>query len=244
MPEITLYHADGACSFVAHALLLQLGIPFRAVAMRFAADGGGLESADGSISTAAYRAISPAGYVPVLVVDGEVVTEQLAVANMIAAQANHHNNSNNDNNNDDDDDEASGFLGRDTLSRVRVVEWMAWLSGTVHAQGYGPLLRPMRFVEAGRDDVYPAIRAKGLATVEASHARIEARLTGRQHAVGDQPTVVDLFLYLLWGWGGRLAHIEDMGARYPAWEGVVRRAEALRGVREAAAREGLGLFFE
>lgn len=230
MPQITLYHVNAACSFVPHALLHHLGIAFKAVEMKFRAGDNGLEAADGSLSNAEYRKINPAGYVPVLVVDGELVTEQFAVLTMIALLAG---------------DKAAGEAllgGADPLARVRVVEWMAWLSDTLHSHGYGAFLHPQRFVE-GRRDMYEVVKAKGLKTIEYSYALIEKRVADRTWAVGDHVTVVDFFLYVFWNWGGRLAGI-DMGARYPAYGKLLRRVEAFEGVRKAMEEEGQKLYFE
>ncbi|KAI0908047.1 glutathione S-transferase [Ustulina deusta] len=229
MSQITLYYVNGACSLVPHILLCQLGIPFQSVPMKFRPGDNGLEAADGSLPNAEYRKVSPAGYVPVLVVDGEVITEQFAVLTMITLLP---------------PDKAAGeaFLGRDSLDRVRVTEWMVWLSDTLHSQGYGAFLHPQRFVE-DNTDMYPVVRAKGMKNIEYSYGIIEKRLRDRTYVVGEHLTLVDLFVYVLWGWGARLAHIE-MEEKYPAYTKLVQRVEALHGVRKAVEEEGQSLHFE
>ncbi|KAI8631621.1 glutathione S-transferase [Xylariaceae sp. FL1651] len=228
MPQITLYHVNGTCSWVPHALLCHFGIPFESVAMRFRPGDNGLEAVDGSLSNAEYRKINPAGYVPVLVVDGEVITEQLAVSTMITLLS-------------PDKEAGEALLGRTTLERVRVTEWMVWLSDTLHSQGFGAYLHPQRFVE-GHTDMYPAVKAKGMKTIEYCYDIIEKRLDGRIYTVGQNPTVVDLFLYILWYWGDRLASIA-MKETYPAYCKVLQRVESLDGVRKAMKEEGLELYF-
>jgi glutathione S-transferase len=79
-----------------------------------------------------------------------------------------------------------------------VLEWLNWLSGTVHGQAYGGLWRPQRF--ADDETLHPAITAKGRQTVADCYAMIDARLTG-PHAVGDGLTAADAFLYVLYRWG-------------------------------------------
>ncbi|RWA11455.1 hypothetical protein EKO27_g3636 [Xylaria grammica] len=229
MPQVTLYHVNGACSLVPHILLRQLGIPFKAVPMRFRPGDNGLEAVDGSLSNAEYRKINPAGYVPVLVVDDEVITEQFAVLTMIALLS-------------PDKEAGEALLGRDSLGRVRVTEWMAWLSDTLHSQGYGAFLHPQRFVE-GSKDMYSTVKAKGLKNIEYCYDLIEKRLGNRTYVVGEHLTVVDLFVYVLWGWGARFALIE-MKERYPAYGKLVQRVEALDYVRKAVEEEGVKLQFE
>ncbi|KAI3317372.1 glutathione S-transferase [Xylariaceae sp. AK1471] len=229
MPQITLYHADGSCSWVPHALLRHLGIPFELIPMKLRPGDNGLEAADGSLSNAEFRKINPAGYVPVLVVDGEVITEQLAVLTMIVLLS-------------PDKEAGEALLGRTPLERVRVTEWMVWLSDTPHSQGYGALLHPKRFVE-DHEDMYPVVKAKGKKTIEYCYDIIEKMLDGRTYTVGEHLTVVDFFLYAIWGWGGRYAGIE-MGERYPAYGKMLRRVEALDGVRKAMEEEKTKLYFE
>ncbi|KAI0449865.1 glutathione S-transferase [Xylaria acuta] len=229
MSRITLYYAKGACSLAPHALLCHIGIPFKAVEMRLREGDNGLEGIDGNLSNAEFRKINPAGYVPALVVDGEVITEQFAVMAMIALLS-------------PDKEAGAALLGRDSPDRVRVTQWMAWLSDTLHSSGYGAFLHPQRFVE-GNKDMYPAVKAKGMKTIEYSYDLIEKRLGDRTYAVGQHLTVVDIFLYVIWGWGGPLAGI-DMKEKYPAYGKLVRRVEALDGVRKAIEEEGLKPRFE
>ncbi|KAI3334547.1 hypothetical protein F4824DRAFT_502068 [Ustulina deusta] len=92
-------------------------------------------------------------------------------------------------------------------------------------------------------DMYPVVRAKGMKNIEYSYGIIEKRLRDRTYVVGEHLTLVDLFVYVLWGWGGRLAHIE-MEEKYPAYTKLVQRVEALHGVRKAVEEEGQPLHFE
>ncbi|KAI0599562.1 glutathione S-transferase [Biscogniauxia sp. FL1348] len=227
MTQITLYRANLAGSWVSHALLRHLSIPFEAVPLRSRPDGR-YEAADGSFTHEEYcQNVNPGGYVPSLAVDGEVITETPAVLTMIAQLA---------------PDRAAGaaMLGRTPLERARVLEWLVWLAGTLQMAGFKAYWRAGRFVD-GHADALPAIREKGRRVIEAGFARIEERLRGRRYAVGDAPTVVDINLYLFWVWG-HFAEI-PMGERFPAWAEVLRRAVALPGVREAAEDEGMTLYF-
>ncbi|KAI1272520.1 glutathione S-transferase [Xylaria sp. FL0933] len=228
MPEVTLYHVNGACSLTPHILLCHLGIPFKSVPMVFRPGDNGLESADGTISNTEFLKLNPAGYVPLLVVDGELITEQIAVLTMIILLS-------------PNKEDAEAYLGRDTLGRVRVAEWMAWLSDTLHSQGFGAYMHPKRFVD-GNKDLYPEIKAKGMKTIKYSYDIIEKRLADRIYVVGEHLTVVDLFVYVLWGWGVRLTPI-DMKSTYPAYGKMVKRMEELESVRKAVKEEEQPLHF-
>ncbi|KAI1750521.1 glutathione S-transferase [Xylaria castorea] len=228
MSQVTLYYGKGSCALAPHAVLRHIGIPFKAVEMLFRPGESGLQASDGSLSNAEFRKINPAGYVPVLVVDGEPVTEQFAVIIMAASLS-------------PDKEAGAALLGRDQLDRVRVAQWMAWISDTLHSSGYGAHLHPERYVEDNKD-MYDAVKAKGLKTIKYSYDLIEKRLGERAYAVGQYLTVVDFFLYVVWTWGTPLAHI-DMKI-YPAYEKLVRRMEALDGVKKAVEAEGLNLWLE
>ncbi|KAJ2975953.1 hypothetical protein NUW58_g8214 [Xylaria curta] len=229
MSEITLYYTNGACSMSPHALLRHLGIPFKGIQMTGNPKAGGLEAADGSLPNAEYRKINPGGFVPTLVVDGEVITEQFAVVTMIALLS-------------PNKEAGAELLGRDRLERVRVAQWMAWLSGSLHSVGYGAFLRPDRLIE-GREDIEPAIKAKGLKTIESIYALIDEKLDGKTYAVGEHLTVVDFFLYVVWGWGIRFAGI-DMRGKYTRYRKVLQRVGALDSVRKTVEKEGVKLYYE
>ncbi|KAI1357842.1 glutathione S-transferase [Xylaria arbuscula] len=230
MPEITLYLSNGACSQVPHIFLRHLGLPFKLFQMAIGAHG--MEAADGSLSNAEYRKINPAGYVPVLVIDGEVVTEQFAIISAIAQLA-------------PEKVATDGLLGRDAplllLEKVRVTEWMIYLSDTTHSAGFGAFLHPERYVE-GHEEMYDVVKAKGRKTFEGSYELIDKRMRDRTYVIGEHLTVVDLFVYVLWSWGQRLAGI-DMKAKYPAYGKLVQRVESLESVRAAVLKEEQLLHF-
>ncbi|KAI0858016.1 glutathione S-transferase [Xylaria cubensis] len=226
MSQITLYYGKGSCSLAPHSLLQHLGISFKTREMVIGDNG--LETADGSLSNAEYRKINPAGYVPCLVVDGEPITEQFAVMTMIALLS-------------PDKEVGEALLGRNSLDRVLITQWMSWLSDTLHSSGYGAYLHPQRYVEDHKD-YYDAVKAKGLKVIEYAHDLIEKKLAGRTYVVGDHLTVVDIFIYVIWRWGAPLAGL-DM-KKYPAYSKLAQRVEALDGVKKATKAEGVPLVFE
>lgn len=220
MPELTLYRANGSCALVPHAVLLHLGIPVKSVVMRIGPEG--YAAADGSLSPAEYRTIHPLGYVPALVVDGEVLTEVPALLNYISSLAPEKN-----------------LMASEGMDRARVAEWLNILSGTLHGSGFAMFWRPMRFTDDKA--AYDSITAKGRAVILQTYQRIEAALKDRAFAVGDSLTVVDFYLYVFARWGG---HLEiDMKEAYPNYGSFARRMETVDGIKKAVEIEGVGFRF-
>ncbi|KAH8820733.1 glutathione S-transferase [Xylogone sp. PMI_703] len=171
MTELKLWYADGACSLASHILLLEVEVEFEPIRVNLTWDGLGDD----------FRSINSKLRVPVLSFNGDLITESSAIFTAISSLA-----------------PEKHLLGRTPLQTARVYEWTTWLSGFVHAIGYGCLWRPERF----SDDVavYEGVRAKGLKTIKWCYDFIEGKLTGI-HAVGDAFTVVDPYLFVFYRWG-------------------------------------------
>ncbi len=101
-----LYYSPGACSLADHIALIEAGLAFEH------------ESVDLKHKTTAsgadFNTINPKGYVPALVLnDGQIVTENVAVLDWIAAQS-----------------PSLGLAG--PLGRTRLLEALAYISDEVH----------------------------------------------------------------------------------------------------------------
>ncbi|KAF5987731.1 glutathione S-transferase GST-6.0 [Fusarium bulbicola] len=220
MPKLTLFRANGSCSLIPHAILRHHKIPFTAVRLKFGPDG--VEAADGSFSNAQYRSIHPRGYVPALTVDNEVITEMPAILSFISSLVPKEN-----------------LLGIGIVQQAKVLEWLVFLSGTLHGLGYGAWLRPGRF----SDDVTAQgdIRAKGREVIHESFRRIEDGLKNREFIVGNALTVVDFNVYIFARWAHEVEI--DLGKEYSQYYEHVRKIERIDGVREAVENEGLKCVF-
>jgi len=137
VPEIKLWYSPGACSLAPHVMLHEIRVPFDAVETSVA---------KGANQTDEFARINPKCRVPVLSLDDEVITEVPATATAIANLAPERH-----------------LMGRTALDRVRVYEWMNWLSGTLHGQGFGGLWRPQRFSDD--PEVFESIKAKAKKTI-------------------------------------------------------------------------------
>jgi glutathione S-transferase len=210
MSTIRFWYSPGACSFAPHIVLHELGLPFEPVRSPIR---------EGAMQTEEFGRINPKRRVPVLALDDEVITELPAVMTALSLLAPERR-----------------LMGRSLIEQARAYEWMNWLSGTVHAQGFGCLWRPHRFTDDPA--LHQSIMDKGRKLVAEYLAMIEAKLRSG-HAVGDDFTAVDAFLLVIYRWGNVIG--TDMAGTYPHYH---RLAEGLRqraSVVKALAAEGIRL---
>ena len=104
--SLTLYYAPGACSFVPHVMLQASGAAFEPTLLKLH---------KGEQREAAYLAINPRGQVPVLVDDGTVVTQIVAICLHLDARF-----------------PGCHFLPTEPLARTKALETLAWMNNTVH----------------------------------------------------------------------------------------------------------------
>lgn len=126
-----------------------------------------------------------------------------------------------------------GMLPEDPAAFVRCIEWMNWLSGTVHTQSYGQIWRPQRFTIDISD--YKAVQAQGRRNLLQQYGQIEAILAdGRRWAVPEGYSIVDPYLLVFHRWGARIG----LGmAGYPAWGSIMQRVLARLAVQRILAYE-------
>ena len=167
--NLTLYHHKGACSLAPLIALEESGLGYTLEIINLATD------------RPAYVKVNPSGKVPALTLDGELLTENLAILYRIASLA-----------------PAAGLLPSDPESISRTLSLMAWFGSTVH------ILRrqvrmPLRFtsdadaqaklVEAGRPKMWDALR------------EMETRLGDKDWFGGHVFGVADSYALVFYGWG-------------------------------------------
>jgi len=128
--SLKLFFAPGACSFVPHAMLELAGVPFEPVMVKLH---------KGEQRSAEYLALNPRGQVPVLVDEGEVVTQILAILLHLDAKF-----------------PQAGTLPAAGLARTRALSTLAWMNNTVHPT-FTHVFMPQKFT--GDEGAQALIRA-------------------------------------------------------------------------------------
>src|SRR5512140_399113 len=211
---LKLYFAPGACSFVPHALLETTGAPFEPVMIKLH---------KGENYSPDYKAINPRSQVPVLVDDGEVITQILAIVDWL-----------------DQRFPECHFLPREPLARVRVLETLAWMNNTVHPI-FTHVFMPQKF--AGSPQAQAEIKAFNTVAYQGLLGELEAMAgqaaaQGRSYLGGAQFGPLDAYALTLLRWGGFAGHDPR---DFPALWSLVQRVAALPGVARASERERLQL---
>lgn len=206
MAPIKFWYSSGACSLAPHMALHEAGIEFESVKLNSHA--GYPEE---------FRQVNPKMRVPVLSIDGQIITEVPAIMTAISQLV-----------------PEKHLLGKTNLEIVRAYEWMNWLSGVLHGQGFGGLIRYYRYSDDAT--TYPSMKAKALLTIQECFATINQDLSS-EYAVGSSFTVVDAYLYVFYRWGA-LQGI-DMKEKYPQYTGLVVNLLKRQSAQAALNAEGI-----
>ncbi len=205
---ITLYGSTSTASLVVHWLLLELDVPHALVLLDF--DTRQQKSAE-------YLALNPAGVVPTLVMDGQVLTEAAAIALHLADLHPH-----------------AGLLpAPGTPLRGEAYRWMFWCANTVQ-----PAYRAWFYAHemAGADNA-EATRQHARERLEAAWQRLADHLQASgPYMLGEQLSVVDFMLVMLLRWSRNMPTPSD---RWPVLKAYADRLKARPAFIEVYRREGI-----
>lgn len=209
-----LYFAPGACSFVPHTLLEAAGEPFEPVMVKLH---------KGENYTDAYKAVNPRSQVPVLVVDGQVITQIFAIVSTLDACFPEQN-----------------FLPRETLARARALETLAWMNNTVHPT-FTHIFLPHKFVDDAA--LHPPLQRFNTGLYRGMLGELQALVeralaAGQAYLAGDHFGPLDAYALTLLRWGG-IAGIDP--ADFASLQGFVGRVAQLPPVARVMERERLQL---
>jgi len=199
-----LYYAPAACSLAAHIVAREAGLPIELVKVDLATH----RLDDGTD----YMTINPRGYVPMLELDdGTRLTEVAAIVQYLA-----------------DLMPAAGLLPpAGTLARVRVQEWLTFVSSELH-KAFSPWLWHKETAASTRNDVLQRL---------ARHFGELDRLLARQpYLTGDRFTVADAYAYTIVNWAGFLSISLKP---FPALAAFLARVAARPNTQQALVAEGL-----
>lgn len=205
-PALTLHFAPNTCALVTLMALETTEHPYELAVVAFMR---------GDHRSPAFLAINPKGCVPALAVDGEVLTENVAILSWLAARF-----------------PEAGLLPTPDgpLDRARVLADLAFLASGIH-----PLVTRLRIPHFFCD--LPGSEARVFALAEAAmHLRlalVEARIAAGGWWYGEQWSVLDA--YVNWVWLRATGTAFDVGP-YPALARHDARMRELPPVRRAYAR--------
>lgn len=205
MPPMELYYFPGTCARVTLIALEQTGLPFITSIVRFFR---------GEHKRPPYLALNPLGKVPTLVVDGQPLTENLAIIGYLHAMA-----------------PQAGLMPQgDAFTRAQAWADLAMCAATLH-----PVVTRLRMPQiiAGPEHA-GAIWLAAEAALKEAFGVIEQRLAGQAWMQGAAWSAVDAFLFWLWD---TAVGADFDGGPYPALTAHAAAMRAHPAVQRALATE-------
>ena len=208
-PDIILYYFPRACSLAVHIALEEAGYDYsrQLVDLRSKAH-----------KSPEYLAINPAGAVPALLIGGQLLTETQAILTFVGDTA------------------PAGPLLPPICheDRYRAHQWMNFLSSSVHVY-IRSIFRPSAYAPVGDAPAQAAVKRQGHANLAAAVATVEARLTGSPFSLGEDFSVVDgyLFLMYLWSCDDRIETVPER----PKWATLAERVWRRSAVKDVVSIE-------
>ena len=204
----TLYGSVSTASLVVHWLLIELGIGHELVLLDFDKR---------EHKAAPYLALNPAGVVPTLMIDGQVLTEAAAIALYLA----------------DRHPEAGLLPAPGTPARGEAYRWMFWCANTLQP-AYRAWFYPH---EAAGEANVAATQAMARQRLEAAWQQMAAHLqTQGPYVLGEAPSVVDFMLLMLMRWSRNMPTPTDS---LPVLKIYAQRMKARPSFAETYRREGI-----
>ena len=205
---IELYFSPSTASLVVHWLLLELDLPHTLHRLDFAKR---------EHKTPQYLAINPAGVVPALVIDGQVILESAAIAMHLA-----------------DRTPAAGFAPTPgTPERASYYQWFFFMANTLQ-----PAYRAWFYPgEPAGEANAEASKASARERIETAWQRVDEHLAKYgPYLLGDKPSAADFMLTMLMRWS------RNMPKPAHTWAACGQHAALMKArptFKELYAREGL-----
>lgn len=211
--SLKLYFSPGACSFVPHVLLQLSGAAFEPTMVKLH---------KGEQYGEEYKAINPRGQVPVLVDDGKVITQIVAIILYL-----------------DQKFPEAKFLPTEPVARAKAIEVLAWMNNTVHPT-FTHIFMPQKFSDQA--DVQAALKTFNTQVYKGLLSELESlvvnHLSPSGWLSGEVLGPLDAYSLTLTRWGS-IAGIDP--TTYPSlWAHVNRVANDVQ-VAQVIERERLQL---
>lgn len=166
-----LYYAPGACSMAVHVTLHECGLN----------EGKDFTLTNADLHNPAGRnpdfvKDAPAGQVPVLMIDGEALSEGAAILTYLC-------------------DTQGWGLPKSGMERARALKWLAWCNSSLHAGAYGKMF----FLKKNGQTDGPLMDA-ALEGLQTMWDTAEAQLGKTTYLAGNDVTVADILLTVIANW--------------------------------------------
>jgi len=199
---LILYYWPGSSSVIPHIVLEEIGASYERQLVNLAK---GEHKAD------AYLKINPRGKVPALMVDGNVLTENVAILTYLAKQF-----------------PEARLLPQGTIEESRCISSMAWFASTVHPT-FAHIIRPERFATDAAAQVNLKDTARN--AFWANCGEIDRLLDGTEWIVGAHYTVCDPYAFFFYDLGSRIKLPMHELAAFAAFNKRMLERTAVRKVR-------------
>jgi glutathione S-transferase len=173
---IQLYFAPGACSFVPHCLLEAAGAAYESTLVKLH---------KGEQNGPEYLAINPRGQVPVLVVDGIVITQIVAICEYLHETF-----------------PEMGFFPKSPIAKAKAFETFAWMNNSVHTT-FTHVFMPGKFTTD--EAAQAAIKLHAQSQYSTLLKELQAMVVGlgdKQWLSGESFGALDAYAITLLRWGG------------------------------------------
>jgi len=204
----TLYTAPGAAGLVVHWLLIELDVPHELRLLDFAKK---------EQKSPEYLQLNPAGVVPTLVLDGQVLNEAAAIVMHLA-----------------DIHPAAGLApAQGTTERARYYQWMFFCANTLQ-----PAFRAWWYPSepAGEANI-EAAKASARTRIEAGFERVDAHLAANgPYLMGEHISAADFMFTMLMRWSRGMP---KPATDWPQLAAFAARMKSRPSFRTLYQREGL-----
>jgi glutathione S-transferase len=207
-----LYYSPGACSLAPHIVLEEIGSHF---------DLQLVSTSRGATRSPEYLKINPKGRVPVLVTNNKMLTECPAILIYLALS-----NPN------------SSLLPFNPEVIARSIEWLNWLSGTVHSVAIRQVWRSEDFTQ---DKLCVSeVVENGKRNLLSAFAHIETKMVKKPWALEHGYSIVDPYLLVVYRWGNRIGF--NMRKDYPSWTLHTEKMLERNAVKRALETENISVW--
>ena len=201
------YYSTATCSTLAHIALEEVGVKFTPIEVSWKRN----------VNVEALNQVSPLGAVPVLSVDGKVLTQNAAILEYIA-----------------DGNPSLGFLPKaGTFERAEAMSWISLATADLQ-KSFGPILGAQRLTSI--DAAKTELKAYGIKNVQKYLTHIDAALNGRDYIMGKDYSFADSALFVFIGWC-KWAEIKT--SEYKNINPFMKRVYQRPAVQKVLASEGL-----